>query len=156
MSGFDSRSYSRSKAVRLDSCSFFFVRKDEAKDAVEDQGESMSEVPDGVNGARGSENCHAPSGRRIAMRMPDPGVCPARNDTVSARRDGVRRKLARTELRGFAPWRPKRCDPRCGVSIIDAGPVQGPLDCLLVRRPAPFHSERAVYDCADHDNCHDA
>lgn len=38
---------------------------------------SISDTPEGVNGVRESAKCHAPSGRRIAMRMSCPGVCAA-------------------------------------------------------------------------------
>jgi len=50
---------------------------EEKKPAVEDTGEgttSISLTPAGVNGVRESVKCHAPSGRRIAMRMSSPGL----------------------------------------------------------------------------------
>ena len=38
---------------------------------------SISDTPTGVKGVRESVKCHAPSGRRIAMRMSSPGLCSA-------------------------------------------------------------------------------
>ena len=36
---------------------------------------SISDTPAGVKGVRESVKCHAPSGRRMAMRMSSPGLC---------------------------------------------------------------------------------
>ena len=36
---------------------------------------SISDTPTGVKGVRESVKCHAPSGRRMAMRMSSPGLC---------------------------------------------------------------------------------
>ena len=36
---------------------------------------SISDTPMGVKGVRESVKCHAPSGRRMAMRMSSPGLC---------------------------------------------------------------------------------
>lgn len=47
-------------------------------DDLEDMGDgatSISDTPAGVKGVRESVKCHAPSGRRIAMRMSSPGLC---------------------------------------------------------------------------------
>jgi hypothetical protein len=45
---------------------------------LEDMGDgvtSISDTPAGVKGVRESVKCHAPSGRRMAMRMSSPGLC---------------------------------------------------------------------------------
>ena len=82
----------------MTSISFFdtFVRELQGKNEVEEEGEaisalelqgkndvdeegegntSISDMPEGVNGVPESAKCHAPSGRRMAMRMSEPGVC---------------------------------------------------------------------------------
>ena len=45
---------------------------------LEDMGDgvtSISDTPEGVKGVRESVKCHAPSGRRMAIRMSSPGLC---------------------------------------------------------------------------------
>ena len=52
----------------------------QGKNDVDEEGEgstSISDTPEGVNGVLESAKCHAPSGRRMAIRMSEPGVCSA-------------------------------------------------------------------------------
>lgn len=54
------------------------AREPQGRYDVDEEGEgrtSMSDTPEGVKGVLESVKCHAPSGRRTAIRMSEPGVC---------------------------------------------------------------------------------